>query len=50
MISLDVIDAIRSAIDYIKSGVVDKVEGKGWKVYRVGLIIRIDLDEKKLDY
>lgn len=40
-------DAIFLAISMIKNSGSNKVEGKGWKVYRVGLIIRVDIMESE---
>jgi hypothetical protein len=34
---------IADAVALIRSGVVARVDGAGWKAYRVGVIIRIDL-------
>lgn len=39
--------AINEAIELVVSKKFDKLEGKGWKVYRVGTVVRIDIKEPK---
>lgn len=39
---------IFNAIELVKDRVSDRLEREGWKVYRVGNIIRIDIDHNKL--
>jgi hypothetical protein len=38
-------ELILEAIRMIEAGAVNRVEGKGWLVYRVGKIIRVDIKE-----
>lgn len=41
------LNEIRDAIEFLmKSPALDKLEGKDWKVYRVGQIIRVDINDK----
>jgi hypothetical protein len=40
-------DAISKAYDLVKARVVNRVDGNGWKLYRVGELIRVDLDGAK---
>lgn len=35
--------AIAAAVELVLAGGAERVDGEGWKVYRVGAIIRIDL-------
>jgi hypothetical protein len=35
--------AISKAVEQVRDGEADRIEGKGWKVYRVVKLIRIDL-------
>ena len=37
-------DAISKAHELVAAGVVNRVDGNGWKLYRVGQVIRIDLE------
>jgi hypothetical protein len=37
-------DAISKAYDLVKARVVNRVDGNGWKLYRVGETVRVDLD------
>lgn len=42
-------DAIKSAVELVKNGTVQRADGDGWKVYAVGSnVIRVDLETKKL--
>lgn len=43
----EILNSIILAVAMIKNKDSDKVEGKGWKVYRVGLIIRVDILESE---
>jgi hypothetical protein len=46
MISVEQIEAIINAIKLIQmTPDVKKIEGKGWKVYQVGLILRVDIED-----
>lgn len=36
-------EKLRAAVELVQAGVADRVDGDGWKVYRVVQIIRIDL-------
>ena len=38
-------DDIIEASKFIDKGSTSKVEGKGWKVYKVGTALRIDISE-----
>lgn len=38
-------DHISVAVRMIQEGHVDRIDGDGWKVYRAGTIVRIDLAE-----
>ena len=43
--TLEEFDELRNAIELVQNNKgIDKLEGKKWKVYRVGIIIRIDLN------
>lgn len=37
---------IKVAVESIAEGYFSKTEGKGWKAYRVGNIIRIDIKDE----
>jgi hypothetical protein len=37
--------AIADAARLIAAGTVQRIDGKGWKVYRVGTSMRVDLSE-----
>jgi len=37
-------DAIEKAYHFVLAGSAARVDGDGWKVYRAGTIIRIDLE------
>jgi len=36
-------EKVQQAVQIVENGVADRVDGDGWKVYRVVAIIRIDL-------
>jgi len=36
---------IKHAIELVQTKQFEKLEGKGWKVYRVGNQIRVDINE-----
>lgn len=36
-------EKLQAAVEIVRSGIADRVDGEGWKVYRVVQIIRIDL-------
>lgn len=36
-------NTIQTAVELVREGSVDRLDGQGWKVYRAGAIIRIDL-------
>jgi hypothetical protein len=36
---------IEISVDMIRNGNITRLEGKGWLVYKVGNIIRIDIKE-----
>lgn len=38
--------SIYDAVQLVMQRRFDKLEGKDWKVYRVGTIIRVDIKEK----
>lgn len=38
---------IKSAIDVVTDGVAKRVDGDGFKVYRVHNLIRVDIDNKE---
>lgn len=35
--------AIAAAYDLVASGTASRIDGQGWKVYRAGTIVRIDV-------
>ncbi len=39
-------DKISRAVEAIREGLAERIDGDRWKVYRVGKIIRINLSEK----
>lgn len=40
-------EEIKTAASMIKSTSVNRIDGDGWKVYRVGKIVRIDIEEEE---
>lgn len=36
-------NTIMKAVELVREGGVDRLDGQGWKVYRAGTIVRIDL-------
>lgn len=38
--------SINQAIEIVISRTADKLEGKGWKIYRVGNVVRIDIKDE----
>jgi hypothetical protein len=39
-------DAVGKAYDLVADGVANRIDGEGYKVYRVGTVVRIDIDDK----
>jgi hypothetical protein len=39
-------DAISKSYEMVAAELVSRVDGVGWKVYRVGQLIRIDIEGK----
>jgi len=46
MPSIETFETIRIAIEFLKNSGLKKVEGKGWTVYFVGKIIRVDIENE----
>lgn len=39
-------EAVRKAVTAVEEGVANRLDGDGFKVYKVGAIIRVDLQPK----
>jgi len=39
-------EAVGKAFDLVASGDANRIDGEGYKVYKVGTIVRIDIDNK----
>lgn len=35
--------AVQAAYELVASGTVNRVDGSGWKIYRVGGLVRLDI-------
>jgi hypothetical protein len=42
---MDIYERIQAAIAFISQGSADRVDGEGFKVYKAGTIIRVDIEE-----
>jgi hypothetical protein len=38
-------DKLQKAYETIKDGIATRIDGEGWKVYKAGTIIRIDIED-----
>jgi len=48
MINTETLEAIRDAIEILQKNLnINRIDGKGWIVYLVGNIIRIDIKNKE---
>jgi hypothetical protein len=39
-------DAVGKAYDLVAEGIANRIDGDGYKVYRVAQVVRIDIDDK----
>ena len=40
-------NAVAQAYDMVLQGLVSRVDGTGWKIYRVNNIVRMDVEDKE---